>query len=219
MHRVRGKLTYSNVISTLCLVLLLGGGTAYAAAGLDKNSVGTKQLKKEAVTPAKLSTAAKKTLQGPAGPQGIPGPAGAQGMRGPVGEEGPEGEEGPPGKEGPQGPGAVTVEALATSSSHVLGTYAGVEILDECLGGSAFLELEETVGTNSLNLFGTVMEGSSVIPREGANIFAESLSGTNIGMDLFARDEAVTKAFDRFDLHASGSTCEVWGVITPSTVQ
>jgi len=25
MHRVRGKLTYSNVISTLCLVLLLGG--------------------------------------------------------------------------------------------------------------------------------------------------------------------------------------------------
>jgi hypothetical protein len=29
MNRIRGKLTYANVISTLCLVLLIGGGTAY----------------------------------------------------------------------------------------------------------------------------------------------------------------------------------------------
>ena len=32
MRHLRGKLTYSNVLSTLCLFLLLGGGTAYAAA-------------------------------------------------------------------------------------------------------------------------------------------------------------------------------------------
>jgi hypothetical protein len=33
MRRVRQHLTYSNVISTLCLFLLLGGGTAVALSG------------------------------------------------------------------------------------------------------------------------------------------------------------------------------------------
>jgi len=53
MERLAGKLTYSNVVSTLCLFVLLGGG-AYAAANLPKNSVGAKQLKKNAVTNAKI---------------------------------------------------------------------------------------------------------------------------------------------------------------------
>jgi hypothetical protein len=51
---LRGKLTYSNVISTLCLFLLIGGGTAFAASQLAKNSVGSKQLKKNSVTAAKI---------------------------------------------------------------------------------------------------------------------------------------------------------------------
>jgi hypothetical protein len=54
MQRLRGKLTYSNVISTLCLFLVLGGGTAFAASHLGKNSVGSKQLKKNAVTASKI---------------------------------------------------------------------------------------------------------------------------------------------------------------------
>lgn len=60
---MRPKLTYSNVVSTLCLFLLLGGGAAYAASQLGKNSVGSKQLKKNAVVTAKIKkeaiTAAK----------------------------------------------------------------------------------------------------------------------------------------------------------------
>jgi hypothetical protein len=51
---LRDKLTYSNVISTLCLFLLIGGGTAFAASQLAKKSVGTKQLKSNAVTSAKI---------------------------------------------------------------------------------------------------------------------------------------------------------------------
>jgi hypothetical protein len=50
---LKRRLTYANVISTLCLFLLLGGG-AYAASHLGKNTVGTKQLKKNAVTGAKV---------------------------------------------------------------------------------------------------------------------------------------------------------------------
>lgn len=57
MDRPR-KLTYSNVISTVCLFLLLGGGTAFAATHLGKNSVGTAQLKRNAVTGVKLRAGA-----------------------------------------------------------------------------------------------------------------------------------------------------------------
>jgi hypothetical protein len=54
MRRLRRKLTYSNVVSTLCLFLLVGGGTALAANELGKNSVGTPQIRDGAVTAAKL---------------------------------------------------------------------------------------------------------------------------------------------------------------------
>ncbi len=62
-REVRSRLSYANLTSTLCLVLLLGGGVAYAASQLGKNSVGTRQLRKGAVTGKKIKngsiTAAK----------------------------------------------------------------------------------------------------------------------------------------------------------------
>jgi hypothetical protein len=80
------KLTYANVVSTLCLFLLLGGG-AYAAGQLGKNSVGAKQLKNNAVSAAKIkngavtqvkiSSAAQAALKGATGLQGPKGEAGA----------------------------------------------------------------------------------------------------------------------------------------------
>ncbi len=53
MSRLRSRLTYANVVSTLCLFLLLGG-TAYATLSLPKNSVGSKQLKPNSVTGEKV---------------------------------------------------------------------------------------------------------------------------------------------------------------------
>ena len=50
MKSIRRHLTYANVMSTIAVFLLLGGGAAIAAGKLGKNSVGTKQLKKNAVT-------------------------------------------------------------------------------------------------------------------------------------------------------------------------
>lgn len=55
---MRPSASYANVVSTLCLFLLLGGGAAYAASHLGKNSVGSKQLKKNAVTEAKIKNEA-----------------------------------------------------------------------------------------------------------------------------------------------------------------
>jgi hypothetical protein len=59
MKRLRGKLTYANVISTLALFLVLVGGTAFAASQvLPKNSVGTKQIKNNAITVTKIKNGA-----------------------------------------------------------------------------------------------------------------------------------------------------------------
>jgi hypothetical protein len=58
---LRDRLTYSNVMSTLCFFLLVSGGVAYAAGHLGKNSVGTRQLKRNSVTGLKVKD---KTLTG-----------------------------------------------------------------------------------------------------------------------------------------------------------
>jgi hypothetical protein len=146
-------------------------------------------------------------MRGPTGPQGV------QGIQGPVGKEGPAG------KEGPQGPGATTVEGLATSSAQVLGTYSGIEVIDQCSGGNAYIELENTVGANSMTEFGTVVQGTTVLARQGEGITAQIVTGSEVTTDLMVRDNNVTKALSRVDLHLSGSTCRLTGVITPSTAQ
>jgi hypothetical protein len=62
VKQIRKRLTYSNVMSTVAVFLVLGGATA-VAAGLAKNSVGSKQLKKNAVTTAKIKNNAVTTAK------------------------------------------------------------------------------------------------------------------------------------------------------------
>jgi hypothetical protein len=82
--RLRPKLNYANVMVTLLAFTILGGGAAYAANQLAKNSVGSKQLRKGSVTSAKVKDGTLKRRdfatsqlldgpQGPRGPQGAPG--------------------------------------------------------------------------------------------------------------------------------------------------
>ena len=55
VNRIRSRLTYANVMSTIGVFLLIGTGAAFAAKQvLPKKSVGTKQLKSNAVTAAKI---------------------------------------------------------------------------------------------------------------------------------------------------------------------
>jgi hypothetical protein len=71
-------------VASLALFIALGGG-AYAAMNLPKNSVGTAQLKKGAVSLDKIGRAAQESLRGVRGPAGPAGPPGAQGEEGPQG--------------------------------------------------------------------------------------------------------------------------------------
>lgn len=96
-----------NLVAYLALFVALGG-TSYAAVKLPSNSVGSKQIAKDAVTgdkvknrslsDADLSVAARAALKGAAGPAGAKGdagPAGPQGPQGPQGDQGPKGDTGP----------------------------------------------------------------------------------------------------------------------------
>jgi hypothetical protein len=92
MHRLRPRITYANLMSTLAVVLVVGGGTAYAAITIPRNSVGSAQIRTSAVGTSELrSGAVHKTdiakttiasLRGAKGDQGPQGPAGAPGTPG-----------------------------------------------------------------------------------------------------------------------------------------
>jgi hypothetical protein len=81
MKQLLSKLTYANVMATIAVFIALGGAS-YAAMKLPKNSVGTEQLKKGAVTATKLSKAARATLAGDGDPQVKEGPHGKEGTPG-----------------------------------------------------------------------------------------------------------------------------------------
>lgn len=60
MKRVRGRLTYANVMSTLAVVIAIGGGTAFAAIELGKNTVRSRHLASGAVRPPDIARGAVK---------------------------------------------------------------------------------------------------------------------------------------------------------------
>ena len=47
---MRSRLTYANVVSTIALILAIGGGAAFAAS-----KIGTREIKANAVTTGKIA--------------------------------------------------------------------------------------------------------------------------------------------------------------------
>jgi hypothetical protein len=126
MHRLLSRRPSSAMIVALIALFVALAGGAYAATKLPANSVGPAQLKTGAVTPTKLSPAAKTILS-------KPGPKGESGARGP---EGPRGDSGPMGDTGAAGPGATILNwdeaASATPAVKTIGTVLGVTFTAEC---------------------------------------------------------------------------------------
>lgn len=110
--RFRGRPSPAMIVALAALFVALGG-TSYAAFSLPKNSVGSAQIKRGAVTKTKIATGTlaglhgRKGATGPAGPAGAKGDQGIQGLQGPPGvqgEPGPKGDQGIQGVQGIQGP-------------------------------------------------------------------------------------------------------------------
>jgi hypothetical protein len=202
VKRIRRKLSFSNAVALLALFVALGG-SAYAATQLPKNSVGSKQIKEGAVSPAKLSRASKSTLTGATGPQG------------PAGKEGAAGKEGPPGKEGPQGPGAVSFEDAATPAERMVRSVDGIELIDSCNAEAASIKFVGAGGIY-LSFYGTHNLGSTVYPI-ASDSTSVSYNGANVGVDMVVRSSGGNRAFTRFDLHIFAGDCKLVGMITPSS--
>jgi hypothetical protein len=192
MQRIRGQLSYSNVIATLALVFAVGGGTAYAAsAGSSSNSAVVKLcaakrsgdlrlLDDRSCKPGEqeltvLSSTAFKGGPAPTGPTGPAGVAGPQGDRGPQGVPGPVG----------------TPTSVASPDGHftVAATNAGI-VLTGPKGSLAFDGEELLAGgnlkiTTPLNL--TVTNGVGLVLNTGAT--TSITTGTNL-------EQTVGNAYD-----------------------
>jgi hypothetical protein len=124
---VRRHLSYPNVVATLALFCALGGGAYAAGVKLPFKSVGTKQLKRNAVTSAKVRSHSLLRGDFKKGqlPAGEAGPAGPAGPTGPPGDTGPAG---PPGVTGPVGP---------TGPSSAFSDYEEAQISLDAEGAAA----------------------------------------------------------------------------------
>jgi Collagen triple helix repeat (20 copies) len=179
MGLLRRHLTYANVAASLALFLALGGA-AYAATQLPKNSVGTNQIRKEAVTAGKIAKKTRQQLQGQRGPAGQAGPQGKTGKTGAKGATGARGAQGNTGAPGVDGTGpafeATAKPAIptaigtgtqvvglslapgqyATSANVVVVSAAGATVTCTLLnGGEASATVPTTGGSETLSMSGT----------------------------------------------------------------
>jgi hypothetical protein len=132
MKSVRKHLTYANAMSSLAVFLILGGGAAIAAGGLGKNTVGSKQLKKNAVTAVKVKDGS--LLGADFAPGQLPaGPAGAAGAKGAT---------------GPAGPAGV-IAANSVNSTHVVdASLTAADLGTDSVGASEVVE--NSIGSSEI---------------------------------------------------------------------
>jgi hypothetical protein len=181
---MRSKLTYANVISTLCLFLVLGGATAVAASQLAKNSVGSKQIRNGAITGPKIKRAsieatkltplAISTLDGQRGPKGARGATGAAGAKGATGARGDRGATGAQGV--PGGPGAFATVDPSTPPEFV-GTHPGFSAVSR--PGSALVGVYCLTPTNGTDTSHPVASTDWANSDGGAH-FVEPLAGGDV---------------------------------------
>jgi len=121
------------VVSVIALSVALGG-TSYAAIVLPANSVGKKQIKKNAVTTAKVKDGSLRLADFGAG-QLPAGAAGATGATGPKVATGPKGATGLKGDKGDPGVNGSNDEVVRESPSTPVAPSAIVSASVQCLAG------------------------------------------------------------------------------------
>jgi hypothetical protein len=156
----RSRLTFSNVVALLALFVALGGG-AYAAMKVKPNSVGTKQLKDNAVTGDKVKDGSLKS-----------GDFGAGQL--------PEGQKGDKGEQGPPGPVAlVTVRGAETAVANntEAGATAACPAGMSATGGGA--SLDGTIGADVNGSYPTDGPDADVLPDDAWLINANNTTGSS----------------------------------------
>jgi hypothetical protein len=222
--RIKAGLTYANVIATLALFLALGGG-AYAAFKLPKDSVGSKQIKDDAVNSSKVKNRSLSADDFKAGglPAGAQGPQGIQGIKGDTGTQGIQGQT------GPQGPGTKTFDGQLASSGNKtqIALVDGLSVSVQCITAngpsgpinfaSAWVESANTA--DGFYSFGTSIADDIVGAIDSStSAFA---SGHNMaGLDVVAHSTAGGQPvkYTRVDISViRGGACNYHALIVPSS--
>jgi hypothetical protein len=138
---LRARLSYANVMSTIATFVALGG-TSYAVA---RNSVGTAQLKRDAVTSQKVKDRSLRTSDlTPATRVNL---RGSRGLRGPAGPQGP--------------PGSVASGALTPDAWQRLELIGGWTNYSPAYEGAGYRKDKQ----GQVHLRGLVSQGSGVPPN------------------------------------------------------
>jgi Collagen triple helix repeat (20 copies) len=161
MLRRIGRYLRQHHLALLALFIVLGGGSAYAAATLvPRNSVGSKQVINGSLQTLDLSKKARTALKGN---RGLRGPQGAQGARGVTGPQGIQGARGPTGSRGPAGSAvayayvnAAGVLDPARSSNIVAANVTKSLTGFYCFNGLGFTPHNIQVTPDSLSSGGTM---------------------------------------------------------------
>ncbi|HEY3614032.1 MAG TPA: hypothetical protein VGK92_10015 [Gaiellales bacterium] len=167
---------YADVAATLALVLALGG-TSYAVTVLPRDSVGTAQIKANAVTKGKLAANVRTT--GPAGPRGRDGVAGPTGPIGLTGAAGTIGLRGPAGLAG----GPLDPQRIV----HVNGQVVTVP------PGQMFLNIAAPCPTGDIGLSGGYTIGGTV--HVSSSIASDFQQGWQITVDNPGMATGTAQAF------------------------
>ncbi len=146
VKRITSRLTYANVIATLALFLALGG-TSYAVTALPKNSVGTQQLKKNAVTGVKVKDGSLSSADFVAGTL-LMGDTGATGAAGATGATGPQGETGVAGPAGAQYSSVDGDSQTNPILSNAVSVASGTIYLDQAGKYAMFARFDTTLTAN-----------------------------------------------------------------------
>ena len=179
MGLLRRHLTYANVAASLALFLALGGA-AYAATQLPKNSVGTNQIRTEAVTAAKIAKKTRQQLQGargPAGQQGPQGKTGKTGAKGATGARGAQGNTGAPGVDGTGPAFEATAKPTAPTAIGTLTQVVGLSLAPGQYATSANVVVQGSAGATVSCTLLNGGEASATIPVAGG-FETLSMSGT-----------------------------------------
>jgi hypothetical protein len=215
MRRIRRRLTYANVMSTIAVFAALGGG-AYAAVtsipGADGVVHSCYQVKKGTlrVVPAgrKCSKGERALAFNQRGPQGAPGALGTAGAAGARGDQ------------GSQGPGATTFSnTIPQGPEHSALTTPknGIALDGACTGGMVSIKIS-TISGQALEVAGTGAEGEAPF-TEDSNIFSSVSAAykTVVDFDVTVRDRTVGPAARITVQGTYGSPCQFWGMIIPSS--
>jgi hypothetical protein len=207
LSQVRSHLTYANVIATLALFLALGGG-AYAALKLPSNSVGSKQIKKNAVNSSKVANGSLLAGDFKAGQV-------------PAGKPGPPGQPGTPGDPGSPGPPAKSFDGTVAQGGQnvVLESINGLQVRGSCpMTGHVIVTLHADPDSTrfTYSLYGN--QDGSVFPDSGTGSLGLNFEGAGqAGFDAFAKNESVNSWTRIYAYGTVGTPCRFWGMKIPTS--